>query len=73
MKERHKMKKCCLSNVLFGGIFGFFLSLFIMAPKYIEANNHLKHDHKTCIKCVCDVKCSCQNKKEKCINKCLCD
>lgn len=67
------MKKCCLTRVLFGMIFGFFLSIFVMYSQLSGVKNQLKHDHKTCDICVCEKKCNCPHENDKCKNKCLCD
>lgn len=67
------MKKCCLTRVLFGMIFGFFLSIFVMYSQLSGVKNQLKHDHKTCSICVCEKKCNCPHENDKCKNKCLCD
>jgi len=49
------MKKCCFLNILFGVIFGFFLNMFFIYSQYVEATNNMKHDHKICNNCICDV------------------
>ena len=44
-----------------------------MYSQYTEIKNNIKHDHKTCTKCVCEKKCSCHKQEDKCAMKCLCD